>query len=584
MKFAILWREPCFRWLALTLPMVMLATWPMAALPATLTFGRDFGYGDMLYFRFPLLVAWGPALAFLPLRPKVWSYEAALPLSLLDLLRTRIAAFFLALAVPVLGLTLVFLALREGRVVAPVLRIAANLLTLAGALALLPFAWSPTSSRVSVLQAGGLVLVALVLVELVQFSWSGAVYLVLIPVLYWRFQHGTPVVFRQEERGGKAASARLFDGWLEGLSPLRLVIWRSTFLRPRGLLMLVALVFVAFVPFNPGLLWLFFQGPWVFVRLGLNVLNGIDALPMSRARLAVPALLPPLLALLAGVWLQRGTHRPLASWSLLAERVQLDSVKSERLGQEGAFENHVVGPASLWRLHTGPEPLIVTAPWGESARLAPHPIFWGANVSVVNPYDVEAASSVRFLGWQLARAVEATTGVRVSEEELLAPYPVRGGKNEAEVVGDLRSRVERDEDLAQPPPRPVPRRGMLVYMAVAVIWSLAVALVLCGRVPPADERAWRWRLAGRVLGIGAIAGVLIAVLAVEIGDHVVLPVLMSITERKLDALLGSSVFGWLGLLAAFTTSVLVVAARRLPRIEVPTAPKVGWGREEAPVF
>lgn len=125
---------------------------------------------------------------------------------------------------------------------------------------------------------------------------------------------------------------------------------------------------------------------------------------------------------------------------------------------------------------------------------------------------------------------------------------------------------------------------MLVYMAVAVIWSLAVALVLCGRVPPADERAWRWRLAGRVLGIGAIAGVLIAVLAVEIGDHVVLPVLMSITERKLDALLGSSVFGWLGLLAAFTTSVLVVAARRLPRIEVPTAPKVGWGREEAPVF
>lgn len=587
MKFAILRREPCFRWLALTLPLVMIATWPMAATASRLRFDQDFAYGDMLHFAFPLLFAWSPAFAFLPLRSKVWSYEEALPVSLLELLRTRIAALCIALAVPVLGIMLVFLVVREGRVVVPVLQITANLLALAGTLALLPFTWSPTSSRVSGFQMGALALVATGLLALLEFSWSGAVYVFLIPVLCWRFQRWTPVVFEREALGGHVARMRPLENWLEELSPLRLVIWRSTFLRPRALGMLVACVAsLALMRVNFFLAWMFaFQGPWLLARLGLNVLNGIDALPVSRARLIVPALLPSLFALWAGVWLQRFVDHPSHRWSLLTEDVQLDTVSAQRLGPDGEHANHVVGPASLWRLHTGTEPLIVTAPWGESARLTAHPIFWGAGVSVVNPYDVEPSSSVRFLGWQLMRAVEATTGERFSEEELLAPYSVRR-KGEAEVVvADLRAPDLRENGLARmAPPRPEPSEGMLAYLGVTMAWALAVGFALRGGVPPADRLAWRWRFAWRTLGIGSVVALLLACVVVLLEDEVVLATLRSMTERSLGAWLGSSVLGWLALHTALVALVLFLAARRLPRIEVPPAPKVGWGRQAASVF
>jgi hypothetical protein len=315
---------------------------------------------------------------------------------------------------------------------------------------------------------------------------------------------------------------------------------------PVSITILVALCFVAAAASN-----------------SLRVLRDVGHLPIPRARLAPWVLLPPLGALLAG-------------FAGIALRQHLDPgvdrAEEVDLRSRGEHSERVSVPGALLVPVLGREPLVVTAPWGESAALRPEPLVPGSPLAFANPYDIAPDSSLDFVAWQLSRAVRAAHGVEVAPEELRERYL---SMLDGRVIGPFfGQRLRRDH----PELERVARPGRVGWMAVTVVlgWLLACAFATRGNVPPPDRTAWR-RARRRVYACSVAAGVLLVLLLVlpfaQVGR----------LDGVQDALAGALVRAvggneWIVPAAAVALAIAGYRwlARRFARLEVPPPLKRTW--------
>ena len=369
--------------------------------------------------------------------------------------------------------------------------------------------------------------------------------------------------------------------------PLRWLLVRSTLLRKESLaLLLLPIVVVGWARSGGSfLIPVFFAllGSFQYARGALNVTRGLSAWPLGRGRLLPYLALPPLVLLVLAVGFVALAPGGKSSFHPLADRVDLQRFSADRIDGEGEYATHVRVPAHHWRLHRVDQPVLVTAPWGETAQLEVHPFFWGAPWGAFHPFDVARTSSARFVAWQLERALDAQRGASLPQERLLEDYL---GGDPAALASELRVEGVPWADGLPPSAKSGGARNAWfgVVLAATVLWASVMALVLRRYTPAENRRGWRRRRRGLVLvSVGAGALFLVA-MAIEMRDPAILSVMGAIVHRSVDGLLGSRVVLWVLLDALALAAVWVWLGRRFLRMEVPPPSKTGWSRREVGVF
>lgn len=241
----------------------------------------------------------------------------------------------------------------------------------------------------------------------------------------------------------------------------------------------------------------------------LRALGSVNHLPLSRRRLfahsAAWTLLWTLVSFGAGLRLHYG-YFAAAPWP--AQIVDLD-VRLERAADEDGFTRvpQVKVPRFRWKISRGlPSP--IRAPWGEEVVPRAYPIFWKLPIHVYNPYELSPSSSLRFVAWQLSRALHDVYDAQISPEEIephlrKSPWPGKPATWRSRNLLVLHPELEMVE----------PRHAMsATFLLCLFLWGLAMLSSVPSR-PPASRPAWKRRrlklafwivvLLALVLAIGA---------------------------------------------------------------------------------
>ncbi len=546
----------------------------------------------LLVLLLPLLQTLVFVLPFLPVRTRVQDHERSLPVTRRTLVVVRIAATWTALVVPLLVSSgLILMRLRgEGHAGALLLPVA-NLVCALTLVVLLAFAWKPAKERLSILETLGLALVAALVVYVSLYGGLqgiGLLYLAASLVAAFVIHRFVPASTAEDPAADTTFVEDVGPGREPLLSPLTRTILKTTALRPfnvTALFFLVVCIGLIGVD-NPVLmLWFPIALPIHVLMRSLTLLNGFDALPIARARLFPWIALPTLAALVVGFLLMGVFPHEYRSYDPVANAVELDSFSEDALGAEGEYSLHVRTPPQLWQLATTADARLVEAPWGESFRPLPHAVLWGAPLVVFNPYDVGPQSSVRFLTWQLARALSVAHGLHLTPEDIHARW-----------FADLHPDTKLDDvKKSGLDPQPwsaltaargttSPRKfGSLVALAV-FFWFLSTAWVLRRNVPARTLHLWRRARTRRIAMSLGLALVFVLLFAFTLRDDALLPVLGALAHRSLDLALGTSAWAWVGFDLVLAVVASLVLVWRLNRIEVPPLPRTGWKKCEVSVF
>ncbi|MEM6569639.1 MAG: hypothetical protein AAF957_14615 [Planctomycetota bacterium] len=525
--------------------------------------------------------------------PRVQPVERMLPMPTRSVVLQRMAGTWIGLMAPLVGGALVWaLALRSAEEAALL-----GLVVLRGATALtfavaLLFAYRPRVVRPSALTLGSLVIVGIAVVVGMGVADSFAVDVAvavaaaaLVATVWTRLAGWTPVddpAIGQPER--RATSSRSLA---DVFGPTRWALLRSTVLRPAVLFILVlGGAFFAVVGNESAVfaLWL----PALVIdgalRLGLSTLHGTDGLPLPRRRVLAYASLPSLLVLTAAAGVRSLQEPQAPPFARVSPIVRIDGASDDTLVAEFDYEDHVRVPAHLWRFAGSPAEAIVVAPWGETAEMIPHPVFWGASTCVYNPYDVRSTSSGRFLAWQVARALNDVHGADVTPEAVRARW-LPSLDLEACIGGQhIREADAEDWGIAAPAHPGIPNRFGFGAFLVALAWLAIGAFTLRRNVPSRSGATWDRLMRHQAAPMVLVFALVILAQFMWTTDRALLSVLAAQLHLALDAALGSSPWAWAILVLGVQGVGLAYLTRRVDRIEVPPLPTNGWTKKEVAIW
>lgn len=294
----------------------------------------------------------------------------------------------------------------------------------------------------------------------------------------------------------------------------------------------------------------------ILTRLGR--LHTLDPLPVSRRRMFVVLVLPPVALFGLGFV---ATVLGIARFGAHVELVDYRSWNDRQ-------PPRVIVPDALLAFATADDVPEIGAPWGEAHTPQASPVFWGSRHVLYSPYDAPPGSSKRFVALQISRAAEAAYGVHVPYESIASSSLEEAA--DGRVVprgGQLHLRAVRD-DLH-------PRAGIsylaMLLFSVVVSWLLVVALLFTGYRAVVQQRIRQ--LAVTVYIVLFVAGMLgITALMVK---HVLHPAAMNaalaVAGRHLDASPLGTIALWLAG-SALTLATYGLAQRQFQRMEIPPRP------------
>lgn len=612
MNLALLRNERCVRWLPLTMLIAAFYTVLLGKIAPLLPLGS---YSQLLA---PVLVCWAGLLRVLPLRCRVEEHERSLPIAYGELLVTRAVAVFLAWALPLATCTLAWIPFRHGEAVLTGLFTAsadvhgeavltghftasANLLAAGLVWAGLCFRWHLRSPTLSIIEVVGLVAFGIAVVSvpvLVEVSWIGWVYAALGLYLFRGIRSAAGDAIPDPSLRSAARPRRRVGDDRDTrprLAPLTLVLFRSTLLRRHALLALGFAPVLALMGRaggnSPMMSYFTVFFAWQYTRLALNVLNGVDSLPLNRSRVLPFVALPPLAALLIAFGISSQIKEEQSSGDPVSRQVSLANYSSYLVGGYRKYRTHVRVPAHLWRVSAFRTPVEITAPWGESATMEHHSLLAGFPLAVYNPYDIAPESSLRFMYWQLGRALEDATGAADQQTELerrvLALYKDEDDLDVTAGVATLwfwPHMAGYLQAIQAVPTLPLPNEAWFLLAMAGGVWLCLMAFLLRPNIPPPTRVAWQCMMLWRMIGITVAVLPLWWLATSAAGDRVLASVLPAMLHHALDSMLGSSTVAWILADAALIGGSYVWLCRRINRIEVPPAPTVGWARKLHPVY
>jgi hypothetical protein len=505
-------------------------------------------------------------------RVRATELELALPVSVRTWLAARMAALWIAFAVPIVIVTGV-LSWGAGAGFRAPLTSGWNLLAAAALAVAVLHAVSPNDSCIEstwvFVGACTVGLAGFVVVTVVGHAAVGAVFAVvalgLVAVVLLRAPTCLRLVGSSRSTPGSAASdgahplwqPRSLHGWLlrsTGWTGIGVALWIPVFALQQDSLSVTMPIFAL------GVLWMMaFVGP----TPALQVLRRVGHLPIRSATLAAYVVLPTLVWSLVGA----GGASALRSTGFLSMS-RYDRVSLERQWKDGDWTNVSV-PAHMWRLHLRHEPVRVTGPSGESATLPSLTPVQALPLSVYNPYGVDKHSSSELLAWQLSRAVTDAYDVHLSPAWVQSRYL-------ADVPCGSRREVRFNADFGARRVAP-PAVGLFRALEIVLLWFVAAGVATRRNRPAGSPRQYvrdqlkmallvvvtfvlmlgplGAKLTGRLTNTSEVDGAVLGVLA------------------RWEA--GSILVGTL-LLLAVTTACFAVLARRFRRVEVPPPPANTW--------
>lgn len=534
--------------------------------------------------------------AMFTLRTRVTDFEASLPIARDDVLLERSVRLWLTMAVTVWTAAFVIISSQAAGLriweslygarwpwglflAPPLLAMAAH-----AALALLLHAYRPRRSKLrrgDLLLASvvALILVVLPLIFLPQFALlfhAAAIAASYVAIRRLGGQEDEEEAVRPARPGRANDHAGPSEAAWWRLGQVNRVLLRSLVLRPKTAWALVMFPVFALVSalagFGTGQL-----NAIVFILiisltpLQMNLLEGSDALPISRTRV-LPWLTLPLLAVVLFVstvgWLLK-TDRPFSDDPPYAQ-IQLDWDHDRK-------SPVLEVPVRLWSWATAPVSPIVQAPWGETFE--PEPVkALGRATPLINTFDVGPNSTVRFARWQASRALDAAGVHRqgpVLEDRFLP------GLDPTERLSNLTRYV-----LETPPisiPRPSwHRRAIGLHTLLSILaWGILTRIALRSRKPRrglARQLQAPW---ATHVSLGFWLFVTLRQLASPSGWA---RSLYQVTEAWIDQLLGASSLAWSAMALALFAALYTWVLRGFLRTETPPLAKPDLGHDAAPIY
>lgn len=331
-------------------------------------------------------------------------------------------------------------------------------------------------------------------------------------------------------------------------------------------------------------IWLLGMFTCMALRMGLNVIYGIDSLPLHREKVLRVAGLTSLVFLVASMTLSAKADRELPPYGTVTWGVAVDNCREESLGEEHGRRIHVKVPASEWQVARDPADAVITSPWGESVTPTLHPIFPGAKTFIYNPYDVQPDSTGELLVWQVQRALDQVHGSAGRIDDRFLDWqdtvdrklPISEGRiDDAESANWGFEVVEHSE---------APNAAGFAAFSAWLIWFLTTCFALRPNVPSNRLPAWWSKLPH-----GTSAALLIGPFAIALyvwaqADSSLLPVLIEQAHAWMDIKLGSSPALWAALVIGLSGLSYAFLAWRIQRIEVPPLATNGWTKKALSIY
>lgn len=263
----------------------------------------------------------------------------------------------------------------------------------------------------------------------------------------------------------------------------------------------------------------------------MEQLAHLDPWPISRRRLFAVMVLPALAAFLFGYgvgWL--GLRSTDASRDLIEYRASPN---------DPHFYLYV--PIGRNEIAWDGEAPAITAPWGESHPAWTAPLFAGSTVHIYSRFHTPEGSSLRFVAWQISRAVKAIYGRRIPPAEIQERY--------LEVRGDIVALRGEKLPLLTDYPDLEPLSAGPLFLALTLLtvipWLLVVALYAAAfRAGISDwvrKALWIGLL---VAALGIIAGTL-ALAVAQVMEPWASRGLIEILIRKLGTTSWGVALAWL---------------------------------------
>ncbi|MEM6671951.1 MAG: hypothetical protein AAF726_03855 [Planctomycetota bacterium] len=597
--------EPCVRWTPLACLMVCVMTAWLRSSATMFDFGDleidpltgiasrrprginpEIAYG--LVMSFALQAAIVVSLRFLPVGRRIREFERALPVSARELIFTRLTATWIAFAAPAVAGCMIFVdrPFESGSFGSMLTR---AIVTVSLCVVVL-FAYRPRAISLRWFEVVGLGLVAGLIAVASARAWSErldlAYGLLTLAGVVWIARrvgpapqpHSPKIADVRSEASAASLPVRIFG-------PSRWTLVRSTILRPQvAFALLFGGYFIgSFSMRSPMNVWLATVMVTLALRQGLSVLQGVDALPMSRARTFNVVGMATLTVLVLSVFVSAKRGDPFPSYGVFSHGVALDGGSDDAIGaEEDEYRDHVRVPPRLWRIASTADRARVTAPWGESTDPMPHPLFFGVSTFAYCPYDVQLDNTVRFLAWQLSRALRDVRGFEGTWEDVHAEWFSRFDPERrigAVPLGNV--------DLSGLATNPIDERrnaGWFAALTATLLWLVIGAVVLRPNVPSLDGSLWRHALQSDGATMAFAVAVTAPIVAVEVADRAVVPVLYARTYAALDSALSSSPWLWAALVIGVIVASWAFLQRHMRRIEVPPPMVNGWTKKPMPIY
>lgn len=381
-------------------------------------------------------------------------------------------------------------------------------------------------------------------------------------------------------RNAKASFGVRFFG------PLRWTIIRSSLLRPRLLgIAAFSWVYAAFPPIGPAMAgWFVALVPWMALNLGLNVIHGIDSLPVRRERILRIVGLTTLAFTMSSMIAFASKDRWNRTYGVIAWGVEVDRVSEETFDAEHHFRLHVKVPAAEWLVAHDPSEAVITAPWGEQVAPTLHPIHSGSSTFIYNPFDVQEDSSGEFLAWQVQRALDEVHGPAAHSEEKFAEWIATIPMDQPISESRIEEASSAHWGYSVVNHSQTPNGPGFAALGAALLWIVVCGFALRPNVPSTKLPAW-WSKLPRGLGLVlVIVPLAIAIAHIETSDRTLVPVLIEKAHMWLDAQLGSSPALWALLVLCVSASGYAFLAWRIQRNEVSPLFVHGWRKKALPIY
>ncbi|MCP5090946.1 MAG: hypothetical protein GY949_08495 [Gammaproteobacteria bacterium] len=525
-------------------------------------------------------------------KERIGELERSLPITFRNAYFQKVLSMWIAVAAPLLTACILIAAyLGFGERTQGLIPVGGKFLASITAGIVVLFAWSPRSFRLSTLHAGILAFAAL-MVMFVPFlvGFDNGIYLhltIIVAGVAWisaRIPKGmlSDATLKAPSRSTKAGEPL----WARFLTPLKWVMIRSTILRPRQLFLytMYALV-ISVVMRGSGFFDLWFPIIIVFqgISNGLVLINGMDALPIGRQRMA-PFIVLPSLAVLIGLYSTKAILEPrFMTFNILSNHLALDRTSENTVSsRQGSYGIHLKVPPRAWELGSDNEAHTIIAPWGERMTPLNHPIFPGAPTAAFNPYDIRDESSIRFATWQISRALERISGETVTPDQVHRRWFSEHAL-EAKSGKVLRF-FDAPKEWQGYGGSHTPNRPASGALFAILIWFCTAAFVTHYNRPGLTLKDWKRARLIKWLTCGLAFGIFMCYMLFDMEDGAVVPVLLSKFHSWLDALLKSSPIAWAFLVLIAASFAYTVISARIKALETPTLPKIGWAKKEISIF